>query len=346
MEQPSRLGAISSCSNLDIGMPSERHHNRNLPPLIALRAFEAVGTAGSMRAAAELLAVSPTVISRHVANLEKRLGARLIEPKGRSIVLTETGARFHAQITRAFDIIGRATAELVKPPRPPLRLWCWPGLAVMRLLPRLPELEARLPGLSIHLHPTLARPDLKRGEADAEVYYRVGAPSPRPGIVEIELATPRVMPVASAALVGRQARPTEDIELLFELPWIHELSSDEWRSWIEAAQLPVDARVHQRLEGVRLWHAHLAIGAAQLGQGVALANQILVEEDLAERRLIEIGRTDVCLGSYVLAMRADARDAPEMVALRDWLRRVVKLRRAERRRRTNPLPGTHLMDAN
>lgn len=326
-------------------MPSERNQNRNLPPLIALRAFEAVGATGSMRAAAEALAVSPTVISRHVANLEKRLGARLIERKGRSIALTETGARFHAQIARAFEMIGAAAEELVKPRRPPLRLWCWPGLAVMRLLPRLPELERQLPNFSIHLHPTLARPDLKRGEADAEVYYRVGDASSRHGVVEIELATPRVMPVASAVLANRQERRSEDVELLFELPWIHELSSDEWRSWLEAARLPVDARVQQRLEGVRLWHAHLAIGAAQLGQGVALANQLLVEEDLAERRLIEIGRTDVRLGTYVLAMRAEARETPEMVALLDWLRRAVKLRRPDRRR-PGSLPGKHLTGAN
>ena len=326
-------------------MPSERNQNRNLPPLIALRAFEAVGATGSMRAAAEALAVSPTVISRHVANLEKRLGARLVERKGRSIALTETGARFHVQIARAFDMIGAAAQELVKPHRPPLRLWCWPGLAVMRLLPRLPELERQLPDFSIYLHPTLARPDLKRGEADAEVYYRVGDASSRHGVVEIELATPRVMPVASAVLANRQERRSEDIELLFELPWIHELSSDEWRSWLEAARLPVDARVQQRLEGVRLWHAHLAIGAAQLGQGVALANQLLVEEDLAERRLIEIGRTDVRLGTYVLAMRAEAREAPEMVALLDWLRRAVKLRRPDRRR-PGSLPGKHLTGAN
>ncbi len=290
-------------------MSVDRPRNRPLPPLVALRAFEAVGACGSMRAAAETLGVSPTVISRHLDNLEKRLGARLIEPRGRSITLTEAGARFHAQVAKAFDLIAAATEDLTKPARTPLRLWCWPGLSVMRLLPRLPELEARLPGFAIHLHSTLARPDIRRGEADAEICYRLGDEAPRPGLVEIELATPRVMPVASATLVSRQARPPEDIELLFDLPWIHELSGDEWRAWLERAGLPIDARVQQQLEGVRLWHAHLAIGAAQLGQGVALANVLLVERDLAEGRLVEIGRTDVRLGTYVLAVRADARDS-------------------------------------
>ena len=278
-----------------------------------------------MRAAATALAVSPTVISRHLDNLEARLGVELVARRGRSIVLTEAGARFHAEIARAFDQIGAATEELSKPARAPLRFSCWPGLAVMRLLPRLPELEARLPGYAIHFHPTLARADLRRGEVDAEIYYRTQDKPVPAGIVELELAHPRVMPVASPALVRRQALPAEDLNLLFSLPWIHELSGDEWREWLGKAGLPIDARAEARLEGVRLWHAHVAIGAAQLGQGVALANELLVENELAEGRLIEIGHSDVRLGAYVLAMRAETQASEPMQALTAWLRQATAL---------------------
>ena len=306
-------------------MPENMKGPRHLPPLVALRAFEAVGSTGSVRAAAAALSVSPTVISRHLDNLEARLGVELVARKGRSIVLTEAGARFHATVAQAFDQIGAATEKLTKISRVPLRLSCWPGLAVMRLLPRLPELEARLPGYAIHFHPTLARADLKRGDADAEIYYRAGdAPVPT-GLVEFELARPRVMPVASLALVKRQALPAEDVEVLFGLPWSHELSSDEWRDWLSKAGLAIDARAEARLEGARLWHAHVAIGAAQLGQGVALANELLVGADLAEGRLIEIGHTDVRLGAYVLAMRAGAEDSEPMQALTAWLREATTL---------------------
>ena len=298
---------------------------RNLPPLIALRAFEAVGTSGSIRAAAEALSVSPTVVSRHLANLEQRLSARLVEPKGRSVALTDAGARFHAEIAKAFDLIDQATEKLTRPRKAPLRLWCSPGIAVMRLLPRLPELEARLPDFSIHFHPTLAAPDWKRGEADAEIFY---APTERPardGIVEAELARPRVMPVASPSLVGRLHRRADEIELLYEAHWVHELSGDEWRSFMHTAGLKIDARAEQRLEGgVRLWHAHLAIGAAELGQGVALANEFLVEEQLASGRLVEIGQTDVRLGTYGLALPSGAGEAASSQALRDWLGEALR----------------------
>jgi DNA-binding transcriptional LysR family regulator len=314
-------------------MGSERNRNRALPPLIALRAFEALGATGSVKAAAEALSVSPTVVSRHIDNLEQRLGAELVERKGRSVALTEAGARYYAEIAKAFDQIASATEDLVKPKSAPLKLSCWPGLAVMRLLPRLPELEAQLPGYSIHLQPTTARLDLRRGEVDAEISYRIGEPLARPGLVETELCRPRVMPVASPSAIGRLGRPAADIGLIYELPWIHELSGDEWRLFLEAAGLPIDRRAEHRLEGVRLWHAHLAIGAARLGQGVALANELLIEDDLADGRLVEIGATEVRIGTYELAMRADAVASASMRALVEWLDRALRLTR--RMRKTN-----------
>ena len=310
-------------------MARNTKHIGALPPLTALRAFDAVGTAGGVRAAAATLNVGPTVVSRHIDNLEKWLGVALVRAKGRSMELTEAGAKFHAQITQAFAIIADATDEATKPARAPLRIWCTPGLAVMRLLPRLLELDARLPAFSIHLRPTLARPDLRHREADAEILYRAGeAEAPREGLIEIELAKPRVMPVVSPALIRGQTRPASELALLFELPWIEELSSDEWSSWITKVGLSIDARAQQRLVGARLWHAHVAIGAARLGQGVTLANELLVEGDLTEGRLVEIGRTDVRLGAYVLVLRSEARDAPEMRELAAWLGALMTASRA------------------
>jgi DNA-binding transcriptional LysR family regulator len=300
-------------------------YRRHLPPLIALRAFDAVGRSGSLRAAAEALAVSPTVVSRHLANLEARLGVAILEPKGRSVALTEAGVRFHAEIAKAFDLIDAATEKLTAPRKTPLRLWCSPGIAVMRLLSLLPELEARLPAFSIHFHPTLASPDWKRGEADAEIFYAMADRPTRDGIMEIRLARPRVMPVAAPSLVGRLNRRAEEIELLYEAPWVHELSGDEWRSWMLAAGLRIDVRAEQRLDGgVRLWHAHLAIGAAELGQGVALANEFLVEEQLASGRLVEIGRTDVRLGVYGLALKTSEVETVAARALRAWLGEALR----------------------
>jgi LysR family glycine cleavage system transcriptional activator len=143
-----------------------------LPPLIALRAFEAVGRLGSVGAAAEELCVNHSVVSRHLANLQDRLGVELLVPRGRSIGLTEEGHAYHTRINRAFDAIARATAELKPAPVQLLDIRCIPGLANRGLLRHLGDLEARLPGVEIMLQPTLADPDLLGGEADAEIVFR------------------------------------------------------------------------------------------------------------------------------------------------------------------------------
>ena len=153
------------------------------------------------------------------------------------------------------------------------------------------------------------------------------------------------MPVVSGVLANRQARRAEDIELLFELPWIHELSNDEWRSWIEVARLPVDARVQQRLDGVacgmRIWVSARRNSARAWRSAISSGSRRIRRE----QRLIEIGCTDVRLGTYVLSMRAEARELPEMIALLDWLGRAVKLQRPDWHR-SGPLPGRHLWGAN
>lgn len=287
---------------------------RRLPPLIALRAFEAVGRLGSVRAAGEELAVSHTVVSRHVRNLEQRLGARLLRPAGRGLALTPEGQRYLAQIAQALDLIERATAELAAPRRRTLAIWCAPGVASRRVLPLLPELEALLPEHEITLLPTLARPDFSRDDADAEIIY-LEAVAPRDGVRAELLSSPRVFPVASAAFRARHADVAAPADLL-RAPLIHEESTEQWERWLHragVAELPP-------LRGPRLWHAHLAIEAARLGQGVALANAVLAGEDLAAGGLVEMVPSDIRLGGYYFLSEAARWDEPGLATLRGWLR--------------------------
>ena len=290
---------------------------RRLPPLLALRAFEAVGRLGSGRAAGDELAVSHTVVSRHVRNLEQRLGARLLQPAGRGLALTADGRRYLAQIAQALDLIEHATAELSAPRRRSLSIWCAPGVASRRVLPRLPELEALLPDHEINLLPTLARPDFARDEADAEIIF-LEAVEPRDGVRFELLSSPRVFPAASAAFRARHAEVATPADLL-RLPLIHEESTEQWERWLRlagVADLPP-------LRGPRLWHAHLAIEAAHLGQGVALANAVQAGEDLATGALVEMVPSDIRLGGYYFLSAASRWDRPDLVLLRDWLRRLL-----------------------
>jgi LysR family transcriptional regulator, glycine cleavage system transcriptional activator len=287
-----------------------------LPSLIALRAFEAVGRTGSVRAAGDELAVSHTVVSRHLQNLQSSLGVVLVRGEGRGVMLTEAGVAFHGQISQAFDIIARATTSVRRATRPALNIWCIPGIANRRLLSRLPELTGPR-NWEVNLQPTLSHPDLARAEADAEIVYADLVDS-RGALKSEVLVRPRVFPVASPAYLARYPAITSLAELA-TIALIHEESTEQWERWFGLAgitDLPA-------LRGQRLWHAHLAIEAARLGQGVALANDVLVEGDLRSGALVEVIPSSVYMETYQLVALKERWDDPAIAALRDWLKELL-----------------------
>ncbi|WP_315834689.1 LysR substrate-binding domain-containing protein [Bradyrhizobium prioriisuperbiae] len=288
-----------------------------LPSLIALRAFEAVGRTGSVRAAGDELAVSHTVVSRHLQNLQKSLGVVLVRGEGRGVMLTEAGLAFHAQISQAFDIIARATTTVRPASRPALNIWCIPGVANRRLLSRLPELTGPPRNWDVNLQPTLSHPDLSRAEADAEIVYADVVDS-RGALMAEALVRPRVFPVASPAYLARYPAITCVADLA-NATLIHEESTEQWERWFELAgvdDLPP-------LRGQRLWHAHLAIEAARLGQGIAIGNDVLVDDDLRAGALVEVIPTSVYMETYQLVALKERWSDPAIVALRDWLKRTL-----------------------
>jgi LysR family transcriptional regulator, glycine cleavage system transcriptional activator len=288
-----------------------------LPSLNAIRAFEAVGRTGSVKAASDELAVSPTVVSRHLRNLQLDLGVALVEAHGRGLLLTVAGEAFHQQIRRAFDIMRQANEDIRPTARRTLRIWCMPGIANRRLLARLPLLESRLPNHDINLQPTLSRADFARGEADAEVIHMNKLISYPPMETEL-IAAPQVHAVASPALRSRFPAVTEPADFL-KLPLIHEASTLYWEQWFEYSgitEVPM-------LRGPRLWHAHLTIEAARLGQGVALANTLLVEDDLASGSLVDLSPHSVSLGGYYFVADSKRWGDPDLVVLRRWLKEAL-----------------------
>lgn len=285
---------------------------RTLPPLTAVRAFEAACRLGSIRRAAAELNVDHAVVSRHVRNLEDHFGVRLMESGPRGARPTPEGRRFAEQVALAFDVLSQATLELrPKDGRRELRIWCIPGLAVRWLMPRLSALQALIPGREIELRPTETAADLSRGEADLEIRFK---PEPAAGVKAEILAEPRFFPVASPAfLAGRP--PVEGAEAIARLPLIHEDSREQWRRWLADAGLdPVPP-----LEGPRLWYANVAIEAVLLGQGVALVNRLQVAPELADGRLVELLRTDIRIGAYVLQAEAGRWNEPAIAVVRRWL---------------------------
>jgi len=283
-----------------------------LPPLNALKAFEAVGRLGSVRRAAESLSVSHTAVARHIRKLEDWIGVPLIQAGPRGSCLTPEGQKLMAETTAAFQRIA-AAAEALRPRarRGELRIWCVPGLATRWLAPHLATLEALLPDTEIALRPTDAVPDLARRDADIEIRFRL---RDAPGVRACELMQPRFFPVASPEFLAAYPPVRQPADLV-TLPLIHEDTREQWRDWLAAAGAPVP----ERLEGPRVWYANVATDAAVMGRGVALTNRYLAGADLAAGRLVEMLATDIRLGAYVMQAAAERWDEPAIARVRSWL---------------------------
>jgi DNA-binding transcriptional LysR family regulator len=289
-----------------------------LPGLKSLRVFDAVGRHLNIRRAAEELRLDHSVVSRQLRALQDELGIRLVETSRTGVILTAAGRDYHAAIAAAFAEMSAATARLTRGhDTDRLLVWSIPGFALRWLTPRLDDFRRRRPKIELVLRATDVHPDLSAFEADVEIRY--GKVAAR-GLRTVELARPRVFPIASPAWVATHREVCAPIDLL-QLPLIHEESSDQWRNWLIAAGVDPP----ERLKGPRLWHAPLAIEAALRGQGVALANELIVADELVTGELVEVMRTDLKLEPYTFLARADRWSQPPVAAFRAWLLKELEL---------------------
>ncbi len=293
-----------------------KHMRRRLPPLLALRAFETFGRTGSVRTAADELAVSHTVVSRHIQNLEYSIGIKLVQKSGRGLALTREGKRYAAQMRHALDLIADATGELWSGSSDALHICCMAGLASRRLLARLPEIERFLGGREIILEPTSSRPDFNRDDVDAEINY-LEDPSFSAELRGEIFYRPRIVAAASPSFKAEHP-DANSVQDLVKLPLIHERNTRQWENWLEHAGL-TDI---PRLRGPKLWHGHMTVEAALMGHGIALVSDLMAGELLARGELVEMVPTNVQLGGYYFVALARRWNDPAIAGLRSWLQQT------------------------
>ena len=142
---------------------------RNMPPLTALRAFEAFARLGRMGLAADELCVTHGAISRQVRSLERECGVRLTQGPRNSLRLTEAGTRLAASLGEAFDGIERSFLSLRASADRELHVSCVGTLAMRWLIPRLAGFHALHPGLSIRVTEAYGPVDFGRDQFDAAI---------------------------------------------------------------------------------------------------------------------------------------------------------------------------------
>ncbi|SFI46364.1 transcriptional regulator GcvA [Methylobacterium brachiatum] len=252
--------------------------HRRLPPLNALKAFEAAARHASFTRAAEELRVTHGAVSRHVQMLEGWLGVPLFERHNRRVVLTEAGRSYAAEIGAALDRVALATARQVERGRP--RLLHVNALATFTLrwlIPRLSGFQVAHPAIEVRL--TTSNVPLANLADPFDVAIR-GGPQTRPGHVAQPFLTERRRPVCSPALLQRL--PLEAPEQLRHHTLLHAATLPQvWPHWLHAAGVP--DLIPQA--SVTLEHFYLTLQAALDGLGVAMGPERLIADDLAAGRL-------------------------------------------------------------
>lgn len=259
-----------------------------IPPLNALRAFEAAARHLSLAAAANELCVTPAAISHQIKGLEDYLRVSLFKRVKRRVVLTDQGQLILPELKQAFALIERAMGNLAKAESPDvLTVSATPAFAAKWLLPRIHLFRERHPEIDVRLDATPDVEDLEHAQVDVAIRFGSGdypgleSRPLRPGVPE------RIFPVCSPALLTGEHPLKQPSDLQY-----HTLLHDEtikgtgplpgWKTWLAAAG--VDSVSAHR--GLHFNNSVLAIDAAINGQGVALSCGFVVADDLAAGRLV------------------------------------------------------------
>lgn len=248
-----------------------------LPPMQALRAFEAAARERSLTRAAEALSVTHGAISHQIKSLESDLGVRLVERHGRGIRLTDDGERFASRVRAAFAELTTGVHEITARANPRLlRVSVVPSFAARWLLPRIRDFLAAHPDVDLDVRSNMANVDFQRDDSDVAIRYGHGD---WPGVAAEHLLDDWFFPVCSPKIAnGRIPSRPEDLARYTLLR-----SDDEpWKPWFDAAGLdwPEPAR------GPIFSDLSHGLQAAIEGHGVALARSSLLAHDVRNGILV------------------------------------------------------------
>ena len=287
-----------------------------LPPLNAIRAFEAAARHLSITVAAEELYVTPGAVSRQIRSLEESLGVQLLHRGHRQITLTSAGEDYYRAVTKAMDALREATRRLTKrAKRKQLKIRAYTTFAMRWLIPRLSSFHAANPGIEVLLTASLDPVDFRKEDIDGAIRLGDGKWS---GVNAFRLVPNILLPVCSPRLLAAGAKVRKPADLQ-QQTLLHSIARpDDWRYWLEAAG--VEREVDTR-GGMTYQSSAMAYAAAVEGQGFAIAQHFLVADDLASGRLVAPFRQTVDMGdfTYYLLTPANRKESASMATFRTWL---------------------------
>ena len=302
---------------------------QRLPPLNALRAFEAVARHSSFARAAQELHVTKAAVAQQVRALEQEIGARLVERNGRGLQLTESGSAGAATLADGFALLAKAARAMREGDgRRFLIINSAPSFAATWLVGRIGKFKARHPETDVLIDANPIDEALESGDADALIRWGAGE---FPRLAVTLLFKENVFPVCAPGLIAGDdpLRSPENLarHTLLHLDWNPAHASwPTWSDWLKAA----GARDVEATHGVFFNNMAMTLRAAAQGQGVALSSFAIAADDLAGGRLVAPFKTSVAtpFGYYFLC-RPDEAGLPRIKALSEFLTQEATLSAAE-----------------
>jgi LysR family glycine cleavage system transcriptional activator len=286
----------------------------HLPPINALRTFEAAARHGSFKKAAEVLHMTPSAVSHQIKSLEELLGVALFRRATRKVHLTDRGRAYLPPVREALDLLREATERVTaKPDKAVLNISAAPSFAVGWLMPRLSAFQVAHPEIETRLNASIEMVDF--ADSDIDLAIRHTAKVDTPGLAAHRLMEEELIPVASPQLLERQ--PLETPNDLAKVQLIHSVPRmGRWRSWLRAMGADkVDAE-----SGPKFDHDAMAVQAALSGMGVAIVNRGLVAKQLGDGTLVAPFPHDLHSDlAFWLVYPRTRGDDPAIRAFRDWL---------------------------
>jgi LysR family glycine cleavage system transcriptional activator len=286
---------------------------RSLPPLNALRSFDAAARHQSFTRAAEELCVTQGAVSHQVKALETELGLQLFKRERQGLVITEAGRDYLAVVRDVFDRLELGTDRLLQRQRSgTITVSTSPDFAAKWLVNRLGRFAEAYPEIELKLSATMHRVDFAREDVDLAIRHGDGQ---WPELDAVNLAAEELFPVCSPSLLTSRGGVHEPEDVL-RFPLLHLDDRHDWSRWLEAAGAPSEGLLH----GPILNHASMLLDAAIDGQGIALARTMLAAFDLIAGRLIRPFQTAIALrNTYWIVCPRATRSLPKIVAFREWL---------------------------
>jgi LysR family glycine cleavage system transcriptional activator len=286
---------------------------RSLPPLNALRSFDAAARHESFTRAAEELCVTQGAVSHQVKALEIQLGLQLFKRARNGLLITDAGRDYLAVVRDVFDRLELATDSLLQRQRSgTITVSTSPDFAAKWLVSRLGRFAEAYPEIDLKLAALMHRVDFAREDVDLAIRHGDGQ---WPELDAVNLTAEELFPVCSPSLMTSRGG-LHDPEDVLRFPLLHLDDRRDWGRWLDAAGVPGE----RLLQGPILNHASMLIDAAIEGQGVALARTMLAASDLAARRLVRPFQAAIPLrNTYWIVCPKATRALPKIAAFRDWL---------------------------